>query len=67
MSKPLPVWVSIVVLLTLVGLLAYNIITAGPEGYPTSVILGGLIGAYTGIDQLLKRRSNNDGNGGGSS
>jgi len=56
----MPVWVSIVVLLSLTGLLAYNIITAGPDGYPTSVILGGLIGAYTGIDQLLKRRGGDD-------
>lgn len=60
MNRPMPVWVSIVVLLSLTGLLAYNIITAGPDGYPTSVILGGLIGAYTGIDQLLKRRGGDD-------
>lgn len=60
MNRPMPVWVSVVVLLSLTGLLAYNIITAGPDGYPTSVILGGLIGAYTGIDQLLKRRGGDD-------
>ena len=60
MNRPMPVWVSVVVLLSLTGLLAYNIITAGPDGYPTSVILGGLIGAYTGVDQLLKRRGGDD-------
>lgn len=57
----LPQWLTVVVVLTLTALLAYNIIVVGPEGLPTSYILGGLLGAYAGIDQLLKRR---DGGGG---
>jgi hypothetical protein len=52
----LPIWLSITVVLTLLGLLAFNVLVNGPDGYPTSVILGGLLGAYAGVDQLLKRR-----------
>jgi uncharacterized membrane protein (DUF4010 family) len=48
--------VTVVVVLTLTALLAYNIIAVGPEGLPTSYVLGGLLGAYAGVDQLLKRR-----------
>jgi hypothetical protein len=54
-------WVTITVVLTLTGLLAYNIVVVGPEGLATSYVLGGLLGAYAGVDQLLKRR---DGGGG---
>lgn len=48
--------VTTIVVLVLLGLLAWNIVVVGPEGYPTSVILGGLLGAYAGVDQLLKRK-----------
>lgn len=54
--QPQPQWVTTVVVLTLLGLLAFNIIVTGAEGLPTSYILGGLLAGYTGIDQLLKRR-----------
>lgn len=57
---PLPTWVTTVVVLTLLGLLVYNIIVSGPEGLPTSYIIGGLLAAYTGVDQIIKRRSNGD-------
>lgn len=56
----LPVWVTIIVVLTLLALLGFNIIVSGPEGYPTSVILGGLLGAYAGLNELLRRRSGGD-------
>lgn len=52
----LPLWTTITVVLSLTGLLAYNIIVVGPEGLPTSYVLGGLLGAYAGVDQLLRRR-----------
>jgi uncharacterized membrane protein len=55
-SQGLPPWVSAFVVVVLVLLLAYNIVIVGPEGYPTSVILGGLLGTYAGVDQFLKRR-----------
>lgn len=61
MKNGLPMWVTVVVVLVLTTLLAYNIIVIGPEGLPTSYLLGGLLGAYAGVDQLLKRR---DGGGG---
>ena len=57
----LPTWVTIVVVLTLTGLLAYNIIIVGPEGLSTSYLIGGLLGAYAGVDQLLKKRGEGDG------
>lgn len=57
----LPRWVTVVVVLTLLGLLGYNIIVVGPDGYPTSMILGGLLGGYAGVNQLLKRNGNGDG------
>jgi hypothetical protein len=60
----LPIWVTIVVVLTLTGLLAWNIIVVGPDGLPTSYVLGGLLGAYAGVDQLLKRRPGETGAGG---
>lgn len=59
----LPIWVTVTVVLTLTGLLAYNIIVVGPEGLPTSYVLGGLLGAYAGVDQLLKRRDSNEDKG----
>lgn len=52
----LPNWVTAFVVISLTGLLGYNIIVVGPEGYPTSVILGGLLGAYAGLNELLKRK-----------
>lgn len=56
MNQPLPLWVTITVVLSLLGLLAYNIIIVGPEGYPISVMLGGLLGAYAGLRELLSRK-----------
>ena len=56
----LPMWVTIIVVLTLLGLLAYNVLIVGPDGLATSYVLGGLLGAYAGVDQLLKRRSGDD-------
>lgn len=56
----LPIWVTVVVVLVLTGLLAWNIIVVGPDGLPTSYVLGGLLGAYAGVDQLLKRRGDGD-------
>jgi len=51
------------VILTLTLLLAYNIVVVGPEGLATSYVLGGLLGAYAGVDQLLKRRDNDEDSG----
>jgi hypothetical protein len=56
----LPMWVTITVVLTLTGLLVYNMVVIGPEGLPGSYLVGGLLGAYAGIDQLLKRKAQGD-------
>lgn len=56
MNQPLPRWVTVTVVLGLLGLLAYNVIVVGPEGYPISVMLGGLLGAYAGLRELLNRK-----------
>ena len=58
--SPLPSWVTVIVVLTLLGLLGWNIVVVGPEGYPTSVILGGLLAGYTSVNELLKRRGGGD-------
>lgn len=55
-SGGLPTWVTITVVLTLLGTLVYNIVVIGPTGLATSYILGGLLGAYAGVDQLMRRR-----------
>jgi uncharacterized membrane protein len=52
----LPPWVTATVVLVLTALLGYNVVVVGPEGYPTSVILAGLLGGYAGVNQLLKGR-----------
>jgi hypothetical protein len=57
----LPTWLTVIVVLVLLGLLVYNIILVGPEGLGTTYVLGGLLGAYAGIDQLLKRRDGPEG------
>lgn len=56
----LPKWVTVTVVLVLLGLLCYNVIIIGPKGYPTSVIIGGLLGGYAGINQLLGRNKDKD-------
>lgn len=53
-------WVTVIVVLTLLGLLGYNIVVVGPEGIANSYIIGGLLGAYSGVDAWLKRRGDDD-------
>lgn len=55
-SKALPGWVTITVVLTLLGAFVYNLVINGPAGYPMAVIIGGLLGAYGGFRELLNRR-----------
>jgi hypothetical protein len=38
-------------------MLAYSIVAFGPEGYPIDMMLGGLLGAYGGFDQLKRRQA----------
>jgi len=53
---PLPSWVTITVVLGLLGLLAYSIVVLGPAGYPIDMIVGGLLGGYAGLQELAKRK-----------
>jgi hypothetical protein len=53
----LPKWLTSTVVLSLLGMFAYNLYVYGPEGYPTSLILGGLLGAYAGVKELISRRN----------
>lgn len=53
---PPPRWVSSIVILGSLGLLAWNVIVVGPEGLPNSYILGGLVAAYGGVDRILRRK-----------
>lgn len=62
----LPTWVTVFVVLVLTVLLGYNIVVVGPEGLATSYVLGGLLGAYAGVDQFLKKRGGGDDKDGGS-
>lgn len=54
---PLPPWVTITVVLTCLALLVYVIVVFGPDGYPITIVLGGLLGAYAGVRELLNRGS----------
>lgn len=56
----LPAWLTAIVVLVLLGLLGWNIVIVGPEGLGTTYVLGGLLGAYAGVDQLLKRGKDGD-------
>lgn len=64
-TDPLPRWLSILVVLVLLALLAFCILVMRGEGVAYSYVLGGLLGAYAGVDQLLKRRDGGNGEGGG--
>jgi hypothetical protein len=52
----LPAWLSITVVLVLLGNFSWNTFVVGPDAYPSNVIIGGLLGAYAGVDQLVRRR-----------
>lgn len=51
----LPLWLTITCVLVLLGSLVFNVIAYGDEGYPTTMVLGGLLGGLFGLDKLIKR------------
>lgn len=51
-----PMWLTATIVLGDLALLFYSVIAFGPEGYPIDMMLGGILGGYAGLDQLLKRR-----------
>lgn len=54
-SQGLPLWLTITGVLVLLGLLVFNVIVYGDKGYPTTMVLGGLLGGLFGLDKLIKR------------
>jgi hypothetical protein len=63
-EEGLPRWLNITVVLTLLGSFVYNLVIVGPSGYPTNVIIGGLLGGYIGVDKLVKKQKSGGSDGG---
>lgn len=53
-SNALPRWFIVIVVAVLLGLLVYNVVENGNGGYPTTMLLGGLIGGLTGVYRKLR-------------
>lgn len=56
-STGLPLWLNVTAALVLLSCFAFNLVKYGPAGYPIAMIIGGMLGALFGWDQLLKRKS----------
>jgi hypothetical protein len=56
--EPLPRWLTITVVLVVLGLMSYSVLVLGAEGYPTTVALAAIIGAYAGVRELVNRKRN---------
>lgn len=52
----LPLWAILLSGGVILGLLAFNVLAYGPDGYPTTVVLGGLFGTVFGVHEYLKNR-----------
>lgn len=61
MGRPLPTWVTVVVILTVLGLLVFSVVVLREGGYGITVVLCGLLGAYGGLRELVNRKRNGDG------
>lgn len=59
-NKGLDPWLTTTVVLVVLALLAYSVVRFGVEGYPLTMFLGGLLGAYAGLDRAIKRRQGDD-------
>lgn len=62
-GRGLPGWTNILVVVSMVALLTWSVVVLGAEGVGYAYVLGGVLGAYAGVDQLLRRRDK-DGDGG---
>lgn len=56
----LPIWLTATVILVDLGLMSFNVIVFGPEGYATTVILGGILGVYGGVNELVRHVKGRD-------
>jgi hypothetical protein len=59
-----PPWLTAFVVVAITLLLSYSVVRYGPAGYPIDIMLGGLIGAYGGFDQLKRRQTQQQQDGG---
>lgn len=55
-SDGFPLWLNATVIITLLGLFVYNVVIVGEKGYPTNVLIAGLLGGYIGVDQFKRRK-----------
>lgn len=58
-GNQLPVWVSVVVVFTLLVCFVYNLLVNGTDGLAMAYVIAGLLGAYAGVHQLLGRKGTN--------
>ena len=58
----LPSWLTVAVVIWLMGMMTYTTIRFGLDGYPFTMFFGGLLGAYAGLDRAVRRyqRQNHD-------
>lgn len=61
----LPAWVTVVVVLVLLGLLVYSVVWLGPDGLPVTYFIGGLLGVYGGANELMRARDRQRNGGSG--
>lgn len=52
----LPLWAILLSGGVILALLAFNVLVYGPDGYPTTVVLGGLFGTVFGVNEYLKNK-----------
>lgn len=55
-NRGLPLWAILLSGGVILALLAFNVLAYGPDGYPTTVVLGGLFGTVFGVNEYLKNK-----------
>lgn len=55
--EPLPIWVSITVILADLALMGFNVVVYGPDGYPTTIVLAGVLAGYGSVNQYLRKKA----------
>lgn len=60
-SEGLPTWLTITVILVCLALFAYTVLRFGPAGVPMATVIAGVLGAYGGLDRLVRQRKQEGG------